>query len=90
MTSYHKERLSSLIQKELGEIIAKEIEFPLGSLTTISEVEISRDFKKAVVWVSVIPGEVSEEVLGILEKARAFQFGRRVLRLDLWQILSLE
>ena len=72
MASYHKERLSSLIQKELGEIITKEIEFPLGSLMTISEVEISKDFKKAVVWVSVIPGEVSEEVLGILEKARGF------------------
>ena len=70
MKLYRREQLSSLIQKELGEIIAKNIEFPVGSLVTISEVEISKDFKRATVWVSIIPGESSKEVLEVLEKAR--------------------
>ncbi len=69
---YRKEKLSSLIQKELGEIIAKNIEFPIGSLVTISEVEISKDFKRAVVWISVIPGEAGDEALETLEKAKGF------------------
>lgn len=72
MPSHRKEKLASLIQKELGEIIAKEIESPPGSLVTISEVEISKDLKKAVIWVAVIPGETSEEALEILEKARGY------------------
>lgn len=69
---YRKERLASLIQKELGEIINKEIESAQGTLITISEVEISRDFKKTAVWVSVIPGESSEQVLETLRGARSF------------------
>ena len=72
MKPYRREQLSSLIQKKLGELIIRHIEFPSGSLTTISEVEVSVDFKKATVWVSVIPGEAGEEALGILKKARGF------------------
>lgn len=72
MRPYHKEQLSSLIQKELGEIIAKEIEPGPGTLVTISEVEVSSDFKRAIIWVAVIPGETSEEALEILEKARGY------------------
>src|SRR3989344_7525865 len=72
MRPYRREQLSSLIQKKLGELIARRIEFSLGSLATISEVEISTDFKKATVWVSIIPGEAGEGALGILKKARGF------------------
>ena len=61
-----------MIQKELGIIIAKGIEFPVGSLATINEVEISDDFKKAVIWVGVIPEEVSGRVLEILTRARGY------------------
>lgn len=81
MRPYHKEQLSSLIQKELGEIITREIEPVEGSLTTISEVEISRDFKRAIIWVSVIPGESSGEVLEMLKKARGVlqhQLGEKI------------
>ena len=70
MKPYRREQLSSLIQKKLGELIVRHIEFPSGSLTTISEVEVSVDFKKATIWVSVIPGEAGEEALEILKKAR--------------------
>lgn len=72
MRPYLKEKLSSLIQKELGEIIAKEIEFPPGSIVTVNEVEIPVDFRKAIIWVGVIPGETSDKVLETLTKARGY------------------
>lgn len=70
MKPYRREQLSSLIQKKLGELIIRHIEFQPGSLATISEVEVSENFKKATIWVSVIPGEAGEGVLEILKKAR--------------------
>ena len=72
MKPYRREQLSSLIQKKLGELIIRHIEFAPGSLATISEVEVSVDFKKTTVWVSVIPGEAGEGALKILKKARGF------------------
>lgn len=70
MAIYRKEKLESLIQKELGKIIIKEIEFQPGYLATISEVEVSENFKKATIWVSVIPEVAGLGVLEILKKAR--------------------
>ncbi len=72
MKPYRKEQLASLIQKELGEIIIREIEFPPGSLVTISEVEVSADFKRAAIWISVIPGEASQKALETVQTARRF------------------
>ncbi len=70
MTFYRREQLASLIQQKLGEIIAKEVEFPQGVLATISDVTLSRDFIRATVWVSIIPGEAGAAVLRILEQSR--------------------
>lgn len=72
MKPYRKEQLASLIQKELGEIIAEEIEPIEGSLATISEVEISKDFKNALVWISVIPDGAGPETIEKLVKARGY------------------
>jgi len=81
MKPYRREQLSSLIQKKLGELIIRHIELRPGSLTTISEVEVSEDFKKAIIWVSVIPGEASERALEILTRARGllqYELGEEV------------
>ena len=45
----------------------KETEFP-GALVTITEVRISKDTDRAVVGVSVLPSEESEEALKILNQ----------------------
>jgi len=81
MKPYRREQLSSLIQKKLGELIIRHIEFSPGSLTTISEVEVSENFKKATIWVSVIPGEAGERALEILTRARGllqYELGEEV------------
>ena len=60
------ERINSLIKEEFGKIIAKELEFP--TLTTLTEVSVSKDFHQAVIKFSVIPSEKSGAVLKILNQ----------------------
>ncbi|MEE8131476.1 MAG: 30S ribosome-binding factor RbfA [Candidatus Paceibacterota bacterium] len=66
---FHRpERVSSLIQEELGKIISREVEFP-ECLVTITSVDVDNKLDRAVVNFSVIPSKNSEEVLKILKKA---------------------
>lgn len=62
------ERVESLIQEELGRIILKEIEFPAGSLVTITRVSCSVDLANANVFVAVLPEANAKRVLEILGK----------------------
>lgn len=68
MSTKRIERVNSLIQKELGKIICKEIEFPAGCLVTITRVSSSPDLLNAKVFISVLPQEKIERVLEILGK----------------------
>ncbi|HEY4475329.1 MAG TPA: ribosome-binding factor A [Candidatus Paceibacterota bacterium] len=68
MKFYRSDRVSSLIEKELGMLLIKEIETP-GALITITAVEVQRKMERAVVKFSVIPSEKAPEVLKILGKA---------------------
>lgn len=60
------QRVSSLIRKELNNIILKEVEFPLGVLVTITDVDVQKDLDYAVVNVSIFPSGKNQEVLKIL------------------------
>lgn len=62
------ERVNSLIQKELGQIILREIELPGNVLVTLTRVESSIDLSVAKVYVAVLPSDKVEWVLGILNK----------------------
>jgi len=62
------ERVNSLIQEEIGKIILKDVELPLGTLTTITEVRTSVDLANARIYVSVIPEEKSKRIVEILNK----------------------
>ena len=50
------QRVESLIQEELNQIILKEAEFP-GALVTVTAVMVQKDLDYANVMISVIPGE---------------------------------
>ncbi len=67
MKYFRYERVSSLIQAELGKIILKEIETP-GVLITVTRVEVNKDLERAIINFSVIPSDKSGEILKILEK----------------------
>ena len=62
------EQINQLIQKELGDLILREIEFPEGCLVTITRVETSADLKLAKAWISILPIKFTGQALEILNK----------------------
>ena len=60
------EKLNSLIQKLVGEILHSYLKSNDG-LTTVSKVEVSKDTKWAKVWVSIIGGD-DEQIMKEINK----------------------
>ncbi len=50
-------KINGLIREQLGLIINKEIELPLGTIITITKVTTSKDLRQANVYVSILPDE---------------------------------
>ena len=61
-------RINELIQKELGQIILREIEFPKNTLVTITRVETSPDLSQVKVYISCLPENQSDRVLWVLKR----------------------
>lgn len=70
MKQRRHDKIESLIQQELSQIIARELEFPLGTLVTISYVEVSPDAAEAKIGVSVIPTETTDSILEDMKKVQ--------------------
>lgn len=68
MSSRRQEQVNSLIQKELGAILLSELELPLGSLLTISRVEVSSSLEHADIFITVLPDGQTERVLALVQK----------------------
>ncbi|MFA5098629.1 MAG: 30S ribosome-binding factor RbfA [Candidatus Paceibacterota bacterium] len=66
--NYRPERVASLIREELSAIIIKNVEFPAGSLVTITDVNVDKKLEHAKVGISVLPSEGADKVLHILGK----------------------
>jgi len=64
--SWRIERLNEVLKEELGQVILKELEFPLGALVTLTRVETSSELSQAKVFVSVFPENQAGAVLRIL------------------------
>ncbi len=62
------ERVNSLIKRELGKIISREIDFPPEVLITLTRVETDKDLNSAKVYISTIPDYKSKEVFKSLKK----------------------
>lgn len=69
--SFRKQQLNSLIRNELATFIQREIEFPIGSLVTLIEVQVAPDFETGIAMVSVLPSDKKDEALAILKSNRA-------------------
>jgi ribosome-binding factor A len=68
--NHRPERVAKLIREKLSTTIAREVEFPMGTLVTLTEVEVNKKMEIAKIGVSVIPSNKAEEVLRILHKAQ--------------------
>ncbi len=74
MKFFRAERVSELIRRELGSIIAKEVDFAPGTFVTITDVDVDKKLMHAAVGVSVIPSGRAEEALAALgRRAGALQ-----------------
>lgn len=58
--------MEETVKKELGGIIAKEIDLLPGVLLTITGIEVSKDVSSAKIFVSVFPEKENNKILGIL------------------------
>jgi len=68
MTFPRLDRVNELIKETLAEIIAREIEMPLGVFATVTKVDTSRDLRYARVFVSVYPEKKFGQAMEILGK----------------------
>lgn len=68
---YHKERLSGLLQREISDVIAKEVRDPrISSIITVTGIHLGADMRNATVFVSVYEEmEKKLEALEALNKA---------------------
>ena len=67
-------RVSEQMQRELAQLIREEINDPrVGSMVTVSAVDVSRDFGHAKVYITILDDQQDrKETIGILNKAAGF------------------
>jgi ribosome-binding factor A len=69
------ERIADYLRRELGLLIQREMRDPRVFMTSVTEVEVSRDFSHAKVYVTVLGKDTAEEAkeaVTTLNKAAGF------------------
>jgi ribosome-binding factor A len=72
MKRVRKERLKSLILREISDIIRREIELPERAFITVYGVELSKDGSKATVYISSLNKEDALKAVEILNRAQGY------------------
>ncbi|QBQ55014.1 30S ribosome-binding factor RbfA [Nitrosococcus wardiae] len=66
-------RIGELLQRELAQLIQKELKDPRVKLVTVSHVGVSPDLRQAKVYVTFLGGEKNiQQQLAVLNKAAGF------------------
>jgi ribosome-binding factor A len=83
MPTQRQERVNNLLQREISDIIRREMEDPHLAFLTLTGVQVSADLRHANVFVSVL-GEDSEaqQTIRTLGHARGFIRGHLMDRLE--------
>lgn len=53
--SQRTEQVGELIKKELSQLLLRNVDFPSGTLVTITKVLVAADMKQAKVYLSILP-----------------------------------
>jgi ribosome-binding factor A len=74
MMSHRMERVNTLMQREISELIQRELRDPrLDEFVSVTEVSVSPDLRYARVYVSSVGGQQKEQqILGALGSAAGF------------------
>ncbi len=67
-----QERVGSLFQEALSEVIARDLHLASAGFVAVSRVEMTGDLKVARVYLRVFGGASVEEVLSYLERHKSF------------------
>lgn len=81
METTRQQKISRLIQKELGEIFLLQTKAMQGVLISVSAVRISPDLSVSKVYLSIFPSERAKELLENIKanaKAIRFDIGQRL------------
>jgi len=70
--SRRTQRVSELLQSELSQLILRSLQDPRVRMTSISNVDVSPDMRRAVVRISVLDDSQREESLAALRHAAGF------------------
>ena len=89
MEGHRAERVTEAIREELAEIISYEMDDPLVSSATVTEVTVSPDLRRARISLAFPRREDAEPALKALEKAKGFLRRQLSLRLDLFRVPDL-
>jgi len=54
---HREEQLEHYLQQIVAEFFLKNIEFPIDTLVTVTKVELSKDRRHGLIWVSVLPDD---------------------------------
>ena len=63
------DQYSEQITHELAEIFARDFEFPHHAFVTITRVHTTPDLKNSDIYISVLPAQHTDEVIGVLAKS---------------------
>jgi len=84
-------RVSSLIQRELSDILERKLRDPGLGFATVTEVKMSADLKHAKIYISVMGGEEErQETMAALERASGFIRHELASRLELRYMPQIE
>jgi len=77
------DRIADVMQKEIAQLIQRELRDPRISMMTISHIKVSKDLSHAKVYVSVMHEEKAEETIATLNRAAGFLRGALAKRIQL-------
>ncbi|MBR6374629.1 MAG: 30S ribosome-binding factor RbfA [Alloprevotella sp.] len=81
METTRQQKISRLIQKELGDIFQRQTQTMRGVLVSVSRVRISPDMSVCRAYLSVFPSEKAQEIVENINANAAavrFELGKRV------------
>ena len=68
--NHRPERVESLIEHELANIISREIELEAGAIATVTGVAVDKKLEHAHIKISVLPSSGEEKALQVFKKAQ--------------------
>ena len=69
MDTKRQPRLQSLLKRELGGLIMREVEIPPGVLVSVSFIDLATDSKSAKIGVSVYPESYAQDIIKTLNQS---------------------